>query len=97
MDGPSHESGRRTRRDGRQVKMHQTTVRFGPDLWVELEQEARLAGVTAAQFIRDSVLMRLAYVAGRRGDRDLDLALRLAVGEERSTSDGRAEQRENAS
>jgi hypothetical protein len=48
--------------------MHQTTVRFGPDLWAQIEQEARKTGVSAAQYVRDATLARLAYTAGQRGD-----------------------------
>jgi hypothetical protein len=43
--------------------MHQTTVRFGRDLWEVLEQEAERLGVSAAQYIRDATLARLAYAA----------------------------------
>ncbi|HEX4734022.1 MAG TPA: hypothetical protein VH247_06375 [Thermoleophilaceae bacterium] len=56
-------------RDGH---MHQTTLRFGPDLWEALEQECALLGVSVAQFVRESALARLAYTAGRR--RDVDYA-----------------------
>jgi hypothetical protein len=53
---------------GSRKKMHQTTVRFGADLWANLEQEAARSGVSAAQFVRDATLARLAYAAGQRGD-----------------------------
>jgi hypothetical protein len=49
-------------------KMHQTTVRFGPDLWGELEVEAARAGVSVAQYVRDAALMRVAYTRGREAD-----------------------------
>jgi hypothetical protein len=45
--------------------MHQTTVRFGRDLWLVLEQEAERLGVSAAQYVREATLARLAYAAGR--------------------------------
>ena len=48
--------------------MHQTTVRFTADLWAQLEHEAERSGVSAAQYVRDSTLARLAYTAGRRGE-----------------------------
>jgi hypothetical protein len=54
--------------------MHQTTVRFGGDLWRDLEAEAGLAGVSVAQFIRDSALARVVYSRARRGDDKLDAA-----------------------
>jgi hypothetical protein len=47
-------------------KMHQTTVRFGEDLWTSLEQEARRLGVSIAHYVRDAALRRLSYEAGRR-------------------------------
>jgi hypothetical protein len=50
--------------DGR---MHQTTVRFGPELWEALEAECRRLGVSAAQYLRDAALARLAYTAALRG------------------------------
>jgi hypothetical protein len=56
-------------------KMHQTTVRFGPDLWDEIEVEARRAGVSVAQYVRDSALMRVSYTRGRDGDVHYDAAL----------------------
>jgi hypothetical protein len=48
--------------------MHQTTVRFGSDLWAALEEESRAVGVSVAQYVREAALARLAYTAGRRGD-----------------------------
>ena len=58
-------------------KMHQTTVRFGPDLWDEIEVEAAEAGVSVAQYVRDSALMRVAYTRGRAGDRHYQAALEI--------------------
>jgi hypothetical protein len=52
--------------------MHQTTVRFGPDLWRDLESEAELAGVSVAQFVRDAALSRVVYARAKRGDEHLD-------------------------
>jgi hypothetical protein len=60
-------------------KMHQTTVRFGPDLWAELEQEAAMTGVSVAQYVRDAALMRVTYMRGRRGDAGYDAALRAVA------------------
>lgn len=56
-------------------RMHQTTVRFGPDLWEALEVEAGRAGVSVAQYVRDSALMRVAYTRGRDGDPHYQAAL----------------------
>ena len=55
--------------------MHQTTVRFGPDLWEALEVECARLGVSVAQYLRESALARLAYTAGRRGEEDYEYAL----------------------
>jgi len=49
------------------TKMHQTTVRFGADLWAQLEHEAANTGVSAAQYVREATLSRLAYSAAQRG------------------------------
>jgi hypothetical protein len=56
-------------------KMHQTTVRFGADLWRALEEECSGLGVSVAQFVREAALARLMYVAGQRGDPDYEFAL----------------------
>jgi GAF domain len=48
--------------------MRATTVRFSEDLWELLELEAERDGVSAAQFVRDSTLLRIGMLAGRRGD-----------------------------
>jgi hypothetical protein len=48
--------------------MRATTVRFGEDLWAMLEQEAAQSGLSAAQFVREATILRLAMLAGMRGD-----------------------------
>lgn len=63
-------------------KMHQTTVRFGPDLWEALEEECARLGVSVAQYLREAALTRLVYAAGRRGDDEFELALDVATGRE---------------
>jgi hypothetical protein len=55
--------------------MHQTTLRFGADLWETLEREAAAARVSVAQYVRDAALMRVTYDAARRGDPGLEAAL----------------------
>jgi hypothetical protein len=62
--------------------MHQTTVRFGEDLWEALEGECAHLGVSIAQYLREAALTRLVYAAGRRGDDEFELALELATGTE---------------
>jgi hypothetical protein len=60
-------------------KMHQTTVRFGADLWEALEIECAQLGVSVAQFVRESALARLMYMAGRRGESAYDAAFERAT------------------
>ena len=60
-------------------RMHQTTVRFGPDLWNEVEVEAKAAGVSVAQYVRDATLMRLAYTRGRDGDPHYEKAYEIVT------------------
>jgi hypothetical protein len=63
------------------MPMRATTVRFSEDLWELLEAEAVAQSISAAQFVRDSAIMRLGVLSGRRGDRDAALTLEaLAAG-----------------
>ncbi len=55
--------------------MRATTVRFGEDLWGMLEGEASRSGVSAAQFVREATILRLAMLAGMRGDDGARLTL----------------------
>ena len=48
--------------------MRATTVRFGDDLWAMLERESEGLGISAAQFVREATILRLAMLAGTRGD-----------------------------
>ena len=50
------------------MPMRATTVRFSDDLWALLEREAAAGGVSAAQFIGDATIMRVAYAMGERGE-----------------------------
>ena len=59
--------------------MHQTTVRFGPDLWEALEEECARLRMSIAQYLREAALARLVYAAGKRGDPERELALLVAV------------------
>jgi len=43
--------------------MHQTTLRFGPELWTQLEAAALRAGISIAQYVREAALERLARAA----------------------------------
>ena len=69
------------------AKMHQTTIRFSDDLWALLEREAAGSGVSAAQFIRDAALGRIAYNAGRRGDPYFESIVELSTRERREFAD----------
>jgi len=63
------------------MPMRATTVRFSEDLWDLLEAEAGTQRISAAQFVRDSAIMRLGILSGRRGDREAALTLEeLAAG-----------------
>src|SRR3954452_7075150 len=55
--------------------MKATTVRFGEDLWDMLERESARLGVSAAQFVREATIMRVAMLAGSRGDPDAELMI----------------------
>jgi hypothetical protein len=68
--------------------MHQTTVRFGPDLWDAVELECARLGVSAAQYLREAALARLSYSAGRRGEDDYEEALVGAGAEATMTQAG---------
>ena len=57
------------------MPMRATTVRFSEDLWQLLEDESTLQGISAAQFVRDATIVRLAFLAGRRGDSDSEQSI----------------------
>ncbi|HEY3019656.1 MAG TPA: hypothetical protein VGJ32_05660 [Solirubrobacteraceae bacterium] len=59
--------------------MRATVVRFGPELFEEMQAEAAQCGVSVAQFVREAVVARMAYVAGRRDDDAYRLAARQAA------------------
>jgi hypothetical protein len=55
--------------------MRATTVRFSEDLWQLLDDESKMQGISAAQFVRDATIVRLAFLAGRRGDSEAELSM----------------------
>jgi GAF domain-containing protein len=65
--------------------MKATTVRFGEDLWAMLEGEARTLGVSVAQFVREAAIMRVAMLAGSRGDPDAELTIADIAARSRTT------------
>jgi len=68
IDIPCFRTMEKSIRSTTRRKMHQTTVRFGEDLWRALEVEAKQLGVSIAQYVRDAALGRLSYDAGRRDE-----------------------------
>lgn len=70
--------------------MHQTTIRFGHDLWAALEAESAQQGMSAAQFIREATVGRLVYAAARRGDPQLEAALQATGADESASMDPQA-------
>ena len=60
-------------------KMRATLVRFGPELFEELRAEAARTGVSVAEYVREAVVARMAYSAGRRGDPGYAEATRVAA------------------
>lgn len=71
--------------------MRATTVRFGEDLWAMLERESQRLGVSAAQFVREATIMRLAALAGGRGDPDAELSIADIAARSRSRVAGAGE------
>ncbi|MGX6450088.1 ribbon-helix-helix domain-containing protein, partial [Patulibacter sp. S7RM1-6] len=45
--------------------MHQTTIRFGNDLWEALAAAAQREGVSVAQYVREAAVARLAQAEQR--------------------------------
>jgi predicted DNA-binding protein len=76
-------------------RMKATLVRFGPDLYEELREEAACSGVSIAQYVREAVLARMAYSAGRRGDESYASATRQAAARIRAES-GRVREESHA-
>ena len=64
--------------------MHETTVRFPDELWTRVQRISRREGISAAQFVREATVARVAVetqVAGFRREvsvvlRQLDVRLR---------------------
>jgi GAF domain-containing protein len=57
-----------------------TTVRFGEDLWALLEREAAREGLSAAQYVRDATVLRLAFAMAEHGDERARLTLADVAG-----------------
>jgi hypothetical protein len=65
---------------GMSRKMHQTTVRFAPDLWETIEAECRSLGISAAQFVREAAIARVAFAEARRDASAYAAAMEGATG-----------------
>jgi GAF domain-containing protein len=76
------------------MPMRATTVRFSEDLWQLLDDESGMQGISAAQFVRDATIVRLAFLAGRRGDAEAELSMEAIA--ERAARRQRGERELNA-
>lgn len=47
--------------------MHQTTIRFGADLWGALSRSAEEQGISIAQYVREAAVARMAHEAAVPG------------------------------
>src|SRR5829696_2640658 len=70
------------------MPMRATTVRFSEDLWSMLEREATKSGVSAAQFVREATILRLAMLAGMRGDEAARMTLGSLAAHAQGAGDG---------
>jgi GAF domain-containing protein len=78
----------------RVMPMRATTVRFSEDLWQLLDDESTRQGISAAQFVRDATIVRLAFLAGRRGDSEAELSMEAIA--ERAARRQRSERESSA-
>jgi hypothetical protein len=44
------------------------SVRFSEAVWAEIQAEARLEGISASQFVRESAVARMYFARAQRGD-----------------------------
>lgn len=58
--------------------MHQTTIRFGGELWESLQEAAGSGGVSVAQYVREAAIARVAFEAGRANERAMRHAIETA-------------------
>ena len=57
------------------MPIHSTTVRFGDELWALLERQAAREGSSAAQYVRDAAVLRLAFAMAEQGDEQAQATL----------------------
>lgn len=62
--------------DDKAPGMKLVSLRISEDAWAEIQAEAKLAGVSASEFIREAAWFRLGYRWAKRADDD-EVAARL--------------------
>lgn len=63
----------------RQMKVQ--SIRFTDELWKLIQQEAEFEGISASQFIRETVIFRIGYRLGERGSDLHEVAEGLGITE----------------
>jgi hypothetical protein len=63
----------------RQMKVQ--SIRFSDELWRLIQQEAEFEGISASQFIRETVIFQIGYRLGQRGVDLHDTAQELGITE----------------
>jgi hypothetical protein len=63
----------------RQMKVQ--SIRFSDELWRLIQQEAAFEGISASQFIRETVIFQIGYRLGQRGVDLHDTAEELGITE----------------
>jgi hypothetical protein len=63
----------------RQMKVQ--SIRFSDELWRLIQQEAEFEGISASQFIRETVIFQIGYRLGQRGVDLHDTAEELGITE----------------
>jgi hypothetical protein len=66
-------------RVARQMKVQ--SIRFSDELWRLIQQEAEFEGISASQFIRETVIFQIGYRLGQRGVDLRDTAQELGITE----------------
>jgi hypothetical protein len=57
------------------------SIRFSDELWRLIQQEAEFEGISASQFIRETVIFQIGYRLGQRGVDLHDTAQELGITE----------------
>lgn len=59
--------------------MREAKIRFGVRAWELIQDEARLEGVSASQFVREAAIARAIYVHYQRGETEPGAALEAII------------------